>query len=141
MFFACPRHFYLTKILQLEEPEEDDPSQVIPASDLGSMAHFMMQVMAENQYSKREFLDICSRTFDDFLITRPPVYEDDAKREKRNFVHMMEMAYDVDPHNEVLAAEEKLCYKHPCGVKLAGYPDRIEKDEDGNIGVVDFKTK
>ena len=30
---------------------------------------------------------------------------------------------------------------HPCGVKLSGYPDRVEKDKDGNYIIADFKTK
>ena len=54
---------------------------------------------------------------------------------------MMENAADADPHRTVLSAEEEYRYVHPSGVRLYGYPDRIEQLPDGKALIVDFKTK
>ena len=52
----------------------------------------------------------------------------------------MENAYKSDPHREVVLKEEDIHCVHPTGVKLHGYPDRVEKLEDGSLLIVDFKT-
>ena len=54
---------------------------------------------------------------------------------------MMAAAFDADPGNEILSAEEEYRMLHPSGIKLRGYPDRIERIGDGSCVVVDFKTK
>ena len=141
VFFQCPRRFFLTQILGIPEEEEDDPFEVINAAELGTMAHSMMELLAENKMDEDDFLKRCAEAFDDFLKTRPPVHEYDAARQKKEFLRMMKNAYKMDPSNEVLAAEEKYRFTHPCGIKLKGYPDRVEKTGDGKYIIADYKTK
>jgi CRISPR/Cas system-associated exonuclease Cas4 (RecB family) len=53
---------------------------------------------------------------------------------------MMTSAYDMDPKREVVLKEEDLHAVHETGIKLHGYPDRVERLEDGSCWIVDFKT-
>ena len=53
---------------------------------------------------------------------------------------MMASAYDMDPKREVVLKEEDLHAVHETGIKLHGYPDRVERLEDGSCWIVDFKT-
>ena len=139
IFFKCPRRFYLKYIAKIPDDEPDDPAVVISPADFGTLAHSMMEQLANNSISTDDFIEKCSSAFDDFLITRPPMH--DPGREKNDFLRMMTLAYGHDPHNEVLSAEEAYYFTHPSGVRLWGYPDRVEKDSDGKYIIADFKTK
>lgn len=141
LFFSCPRRFYLARVLGLPEEEPDDPFEVMSAADIGTLAHEQMESLANSDMSKGVFLLNSEAAFDRFLTGRPPLHPADAEREKREFIRMMGKAYDMDPHNEVLSAEESYRVAHPSGIKLYGYPDRVEKDADGNLIIADFKTK
>ena len=141
VFFQCPRRFFLTQILSIPEEEEDDPFEVINAAEFGTMAHSMMELLATNKTDEKAFLERCAEAFDDYLKTRPPIHEYDAKRQKKEFLRMMKNSYNMDPGNVVLAAEEKYRFTHPCGIKLKGYPDRVEKTKDGKYIIADYKTK
>ena len=52
----------------------------------------------------------------------------------------MESAYGMDPHREVALEEEEISCTHESGVRIHGFPDRVEKLEDGTYLVVDFKS-
>ncbi len=140
VFFSCPRRFYLTKILKIDEPDTDDPFQVIAANDTGTLAHSLMEALSTERYTKDDFLAEAGKAFDRFLLTRPPVHEDDAAREKERFLRMMENAYGQDPGRETVLSEEEQTVEHPSGITLYGFPDRVEKTEDGRYLIVDFKT-
>lgn len=142
IFFECPRRFYLTKILRIPEDEADDPFSVLNPAQLGTLAHAMMEILGSSkEVSKNEFLRLCDNAFEDFLLGRPPMHRSAADREKNEFLRMMAAAFDADPGNEILSAEEEYRMLHPSGIKLRGYPDRIERIGDGSCVVVDFKTK
>ena len=140
-YFNCPKQFYLKFVLRLEEPDPDDPFVVINARDLGTLAHSMMEFKANKKISKKEFMSYCNTSFENFLKSRVPMHEKEASKAKEQFISMMSRAYDADPDYEVMAAEEKISVEHPSGIILYGYPDRVEKDEDGNYLIADFKTK
>ena len=60
---------------------------------------------------------------------------------KNEFLEMMETAYNGDPHRKVVLKEEDIHCVHSTGVKLHGFPDRVEMLDDGTCLIVDFKTK
>ena len=140
-YLQCPRHFYLENVLGIKPTESDDPFEVFSAAVIGTLAHTMMEKLASEGYSRDEFLEAASRELDEALNERPPLHKSDADALKRDFMRMMETTYDMDPHNTVLSAEEEYRFTHPSGISLHGYPDRVEKDTDGNFIVADFKTK
>lgn len=140
-FFVCPKMFYLRRILKIEEPDPDDPFVVIDARDLGTLAHSMMEYLANRKITKEEFLSYCNTSFSNFLKYRVPLHQSDAAKARDEFISMMSRSYESDPHNEVMAAEEKVTVPHPSGILLYGYPDSVEKDRDGRYLIADFKTK
>ena len=140
-YLQCPRHFYLENVLGIRPAEPDDPFEVLSAAVVGTLAHTMMEKLASEGYSRDEFLEASSREFDEALNERPPLHKSDADALKKDFMRMMETTYDMDPHNTVLSAEEEYRFTHPSGISLHGYPDRVEKDADGNLIIADFKTK
>ena len=69
------------------------------------------------------------------------MHSPDAQRKKQEFLDMMQRSYHMDPpDNKVLSAEDKYHYQHPSGVKLMGYPDRVEKTPTGLFIIADYKT-
>ena len=100
----------------------------------------MMEYLSKKSCSRDEFLQRAGESYDSFLLDRPPIYKGAAKKLRKEFLQMMGIAYDKDPHNEVLAAEDWYCFEYENGIKLQGYIDRVEKSADGENIVVDFKT-
>lgn len=139
-FFNCPFHFYLTKILGIREQDTDDPFEVIAGSDIGTLVHTLMEEQAKSSATRDDFLKKAETAFDTFLMRRPPIHEDSAKNEKEAFLRIMENAYDLDPHNEVLASEEEVTVRHTSGILLHGIPDRVEKAKDGTYLIADYKS-
>ena len=142
IFFQCPCRFYLSRILRLPEPEEDDPFTVIPPNDLGTLAHSLMEKLADRSLSRDDFMILADTAFEEYLITRPPLHAGDAGRVKAEFTDMMLKAYEQDmaEQREVISSETEYTFEHPSGVKLHGYPDRVEKT-GGRFLIADFKTK
>ena len=140
-YLQCPRHFYLENVLGIKVNEDDDPFEVFSAAVTGTLAHTMMEKLAAENYSREDFLEASFRAFDEALTMRPPVHPSDADALKKDFLKMMETSFDKDPRNTVLSAEEEYTFDHPSGIKIHGYPDRVEQDADGKYLIADFKTK
>ena len=139
-FFNCPRHFFLTKILGVQEPEADDPFTVIDPAATGSLVHGLMEELAHNPCGRNTFLQKADAAFGKFLLSRPPIHADSAAAEQKIFRQIMENAYDSDPKNQVLASEEDQHFLHSSGVLLRGIPDRVEKTAEGEYIIADYKT-
>ena len=140
IYFQCPRRFYLQHVAGIWVDDPDDPFDVISAADEGTLVHKLMEELPEAA-DKEAFLAHCGEAFDAALLERPPLHEDSARRKRAEFLKMMESAFDSDPRRPVLSAEEEYRNTHPSGVRLRGYPDRIEQLSDGKALIVDFKTK
>ena len=139
-YFECPQHFYLTCVCGLKEDDPDEPFDVIDAKDTGSLVHEMMKELGASRLTRSDFLKESEEAFDRFLAGRPAMHEDAADSERREFLEIMGKAFDGDPGNTVVLAEEDISGVHPCGLELAGTIDRLEKNPDGTYTVVDFKT-
>lgn len=139
-FFACPRRFMLAKVLGIPEPDDERPFDVMAANESGNLAHLLMEKLGNSAMTLEEFLKLSEEYFDRFIIEHPPLVPQNAEAEKDQFLDMMETAYNMDPHREVVLKEENIHCTHENGVKIHGYPDRIEKLDDGSYLVVDFKS-
>lgn len=139
-FFSCPRSFMLSSILGIPEPDDDKPFEVISAADSGTLAHSLMEQLANSTMTKEEFLKLSEEFFDRYMAENPPLIKESADDERSQFLEMMKTAYEMDLHREVTMKEEEIHCVHETGVKLHGYPDRIEKLDDGRYLVVDFKS-
>ena len=140
-YFSCPRSFFIAYILGIPEKETKDPFEVISAKNVGTLAHTMMEQLGESKASKEEFLKLSAEAFDRFLSANPPLIAENAINEKEQFLDLMEATYDMDPGRKAILKEEDLHCVHETGIKLRGFPDRVELLEDGTCLIVDYKTK
>ena len=140
-FFSCPRRFMLSQILGIPDEDETDPFEVLSARDIGTLAHTLMEHLADDNPSLPEFLSLSSEFFDRTLDEHPPLIPDKIDAVRNEFLEMMETAYNGDSHRKVVLKEEDIHCVHPTGVKLHGFPDRVEMLDDGTCLIVDFKTK
>ena len=139
-FNRCPRAFMLKTILNIPEPDEDDPFKVLAANESGNIAHSLMKELGNSRMTLEDFLELSEKYFEKFLAENPPLLDRNARTEKAEFLEMMETAYKTDPHREVVFSEEEVRCTHESGVGIHGFPDRVEKEDDGTYIVVDFKT-
>ncbi|WP_026527811.1 PD-(D/E)XK nuclease family protein [Butyrivibrio sp. VCD2006] len=139
-FFGCPRKFWLSYILGIPEPEEKDPFEIISASASGTMAHELMEETGGTDIGEDDFLKMSGEYFDRYIKENPPLIGENVEAAKEQFMEMMETAYEMDPHREIALKEEDIHFAHESGVKLRGFPDRVEKLDDGTYLIVDFKT-
>ncbi|MCR4601316.1 MAG: PD-(D/E)XK nuclease family protein [Clostridia bacterium] len=139
-FFGCPRAFMLSSVLGIPEPEDYRPFEVIAANESGTLAHTLMEELANSEMGLEDFLKMSGEYFDRFIETHPPIVAQNVRAEREQFLEMMETAYDMDPHRQVVLKEENIHCEHESGVKLHGFPDRVEKLDDGSYLVVDFKS-
>ncbi len=130
----------LRYLMNIPEPEDYDPFQVMNALETGILAHSLMETLGNSDMNADEFHDLCNREFDCFLAQNPPLITENVPGAKEQFLDMMETAYEMDPHREIVAAEEDIRCVHESGVSIHGFPDRVEKMDDGGVLIVDFKT-
>lgn len=140
LYFEDPRKFMFAYMLDIPVPEEDIPYDVISAVEAGNLAHLLMEQLANTDISRDNFLHMSEEYFDIFVAQNPPLIMENIPAAKVDFLEMMEIAYDNDPGREVALKEEDIHYTHSAGVKLRGFPDRVEKLDDGSYIVVDFKS-
>ena len=142
-YFNCPRKFYFSNVLKLPEIKEHDVFEVLDPASFGSLAHKMMELLGNDKsISKDNFVEICTQAFENELLQRPPILLEKKKALLKEFVEMMKRSYDVDVanNNKILFKEEDVEALHAAtGLKIHGFPDRIESSDIGDI-VVDFKT-
>ena len=139
-FFGCPRRFQLRYLLNVPEPEENDPFAVIPANDFGTLVHAMMEELNLSHPEKDIFLSSCEAAFDRYVKENPPVIQTYVSKAKDEFLDTMRTAYDTNPNREVILSEKELQEVHDSGVKIHGLPDCVEKKEDGSCLIADYKT-
>ena len=139
-FFTCPRKFMIRYILGIPEPEDFDPFEIISALDTGTLAHSLMEELGSSDMNKEAFLRRSGDYFDRFLAEHPPLIVENVSAIRNQFLDMMETAFDMDPHRNVILEEKDIACTHESGVRMHGFPDRVEKLDDGSVLIVDFKT-
>lgn len=139
-FFNCPRSFMLSNLLGIPTPEDDSPFEVIAANERGTLAHSLMEKLADEKMTLEDFIKLSGEFFDRFIAEHPAYVEERVASKREEFLAMMETAYKMDPKREVVFKEEDVKYEHESGVVIHGFPDRMEKLEDGSYLIVDFKT-
>ena len=139
-FFSCPRRFMLRYILNIPEPDVTDPYEVIDSRASGTMAHSLMEQLAESDMSLEDFIKLSGEFFDRHIAQHPPLLTEKIPDVKAEFLDMMETAYNGDPHRKVVLAEKDIECTHSTGVKIHGLPDRVELLDNGTCLIVDFKT-
>lgn len=137
----CPYLFYLIEILKLEQPKDTDIYEIIPANELGTLAHYLLETLDKTKIkTAQEFAKLSASIFDEYLIIHRPNNLVQANIEKNNFAQMMENAYEMEGNTKTLFREEDISSIHESGVKIHGFPDKVIENEDGTVRVIDYKT-
>ncbi len=139
-FFECPCKFMFDKILGFKVEDEDKPFEILSALENGNLAHAILEKVGNANISLDEFLALSEEYFDRFIAEKPPLIPENIPNEKMKFLDMMETAYHMETHRDIVLKEEDVHAFHESGVKIHGLPDRVEKLDDGSCMIVDFKT-
>ena len=132
---ACPRHWFLARKAQGE-------SVRTAAASFGSVVHVLAEYGAHSQADHEELSTIWSRsgtswTFDAHWLSAVERVEAESALER--FVTWQE----ARSHLTLLGTEVEFSCDVDLGsdrVHLTGSADRVERDPDGRIRIVDFKT-
>lgn len=144
-FFGCPRKYFLSRVLGIKIAQYRKEYEVIKANEQGTIIHSCMQSLADNKdMSKQQYEQLCSRYTDKFLCMNIPAAGVSVERHKKEMIQIALNAYENDKENqkEVLFAEDGAkAVNEASGVKIAGYPDRVEHfTETDEYYIGDFKT-
>lgn len=139
-YLSCPRKYYFSRVLCMEEPETDDVYTVMSALDTGNLIHGLMDDAFRHFMSAGEVKAEAVRRFNAFLITRPPVNEPEVNRVREEFMRMVENGIESSSRNEVIYSEHEISPVKTGSITLKGRLDRLERTPDGRIIIVDYKT-
>lgn len=143
VYVGCPKAFFLKYVMNLAAPDDDDPFEIISARAEGTLAHSLMELLAdEPDMTLEDFKAKAGEYFDRYIDEHAPLISKNVEYKKSQFLEMMEIAYNTDPkpHREVVLKEEDIHCEHEVGIKIHGFPDRVERLEDGTCLIVDYKT-
>ena len=140
-YLSCPRQYYLDKVLKIPQPDPDDPNEAMNARDFGNAGHHVLEAIYPGM-PEEELMKTAENEIDSFFKFRPPLSHVDAERRKQEFLEVMKHGFEMDPGNENAEeySEHDVEGVHPSGIKIHGYPDRIERLDNGRYIVVDYKT-
>ena len=135
------KDFIFQNIFGIYVEEPDDPYVVINASDKGTLFHEVMKGFYKHDYiDEQDFVDRGLKMFDEFIESKPPIISPSLAKERADFEKGLRIAYRSDPGNKCVLAEEKITDCVINGIKFTGKFDRLEKDFNGNLILVDYKT-
>ena len=141
VYFGCPKKYLLSSILHIAQPDEYKLDEVIAANERGTLIHSLMERLADDKTMDLDgFLSLSEEFFDRYIDEHRPIMESNVKKEKDDFLNLMQTLYEMDDRKDVLLQEEDVKHAHETGINIHGFPDRVEKNDDGTYKIVDFKT-
>ena len=100
-----------------------------------------MEKLSGSGMSLEAFLKLSEEYFNRFILEHPALLPRKVDIERKNFLDMMETAYKMDPHRIPELKEKDIGGIHESGIEIHGFPDCVEKMDDGSCLIVDYKTK
>ena len=141
-YIDCPYEFFLSVVLGIEQESDTDIYQIIPANDMGTLAHELMENFSLEK-SKKEFLELSEKKFREYLIMHPSDNPQGEDEQLEEFLFMMSNGYDMEKKENqpsVLREEDLLAIHEPTQLRIHGFPDKVVKLSDGTYRVEDYKT-
>jgi len=139
-FFKCEYKFYLTHIVGLEDPFDEDSTKVIAYNDMGTLIHSVME-HNDNFNSIEDYYNALEKEFNKYLITHPAISNELPKYILEEMKEYIKNAYEMIDKDSVVLNKESDGYATVSGVKIHGLPDLVIKLKDGRIKIVDYKVK
>lgn len=143
-YFSCPKCFFYQNLLKINAEDDYDPYQVIAATEQGTLVHSLMEYLSEHKdISLEEFKKFAGECFDEYLKISVPLIIEKSDTTREQFIEMAENGWKMDHKypRELLFKEEDRYVKHESGITIHGFPDRVEKMDNGKAVIIDFKTE
>lgn len=143
-FFNCRKQFFYQYLIGIPNPNKYNPYEIIPANESGTLAHSLMEYLADHrELSLDEFKELAATAFDEYLKITVPLVPEKAENAREEFVEWLEHGYKMDeanPRKVDFKEEDKTTLHDESGIMIHGFPDRVEETNDGKAVVIDFKT-
>jgi RecB family exonuclease len=144
-FARCPRRYLFAELLGLESPEDPEAVVSLPADKRGSLLHKLLEETAGDPATP-----VDARVAEDYGALAEQNLTgggalDQAERERLTaWAHaMLDFIERQSGGAEPVAVEEKFDAEIELGgmkVKLRLRPDRVERNADGALRIIDYKT-
>ncbi len=141
-YIECEYKFFLNNVLGIQQEKEIDIYEIIPANDVGTLAHAIMEQYTPTM-SKTEFMKISEKVFSEYLIMHPSDNPQAEDEELEDFLNMMSAGYDMEKMENKpseLREKELFAIHEPTQLRIHGFPDKVVKLSDGTYRVEDYKT-
>ena len=141
-YIECKYKFFLYAILHIDQENDTDIYQLVPANELGTIVHEIMEEYTPI-ISKKDFLSISKQKFKEYLIAHPSDNPEQEKVELDDFLDIMSNAYDMEKiENSPSTSREEDFFAFHKGthLKIHGLPDKVTKLYNGTYRIVDYKT-
>ena len=136
-FAKCQYLFYLQYVLGVNQPEDVDVFEVIPANEYGTMAHDLLEHLNKSKTSEEEFANEALKRFNEYLILNPNDNEALVEDCRNNFLKMMQNAYEMEGNEQTAFREKDIYYTDKeTGLRIHGFPDKVIK-----ISVIQFRRR
>ena len=140
-FAKCQYMFYLQYVLGVEQPEDIDIYEVIPANEYGTMAHDLLEHLNKSKTSLTEFKEQATNRFNEYLVFNPSDNPALVQKSRKDFVKMMQNAYEMEENKKTsLSEKDSYWLDKTTGIKIHGFPDSVIQNTDGTYRIVDYKT-
>ena len=143
-FFECRKKFFYQYLIGIPNPNKYNPYEIIPANEEGTLAHSLMEYLADHrELSLDEFKELAANAFDEYLKITVPLVLEKAESAREEFVTWLENGYRMDeanPRKVDFKEEDKTTLHDESGITIHGFPDRVEETSDGKAVIIDFKT-
>lgn len=143
-FFNCRKQFFYQYLIGIPNPNKYNPYEIIPANESGTLAHSLMEYLADHRdLSLDEFKELAATAFDEYLKITVPLVPEKAEMAREEFVEWLENGYLMDeanPRRVDFKEEDKTTLHDESGITIHGFPDRVEETDDGKAVIIDFKT-
>ncbi len=144
-YFACPKQFYLSNILNIDQIDEDDVFNQIPANEFGTLFHSCMEDFNHNpSMTLEEFKENAMAKINAFFHKRIPVHDKGIGKIKDEFMEVTSSGYEMDKKAGRKPVDSEYKFKEVefenTGLKFNGKVDLVEDNGDGTFTIVDYKT-
>ena len=142
-FIKCPFLYYMEYVLKIPQPEEVKIYEIIPANDLGTIVHSLMEHLDVEKTSLPDFLAECEQRFREYFVMHVVDNEALIDSELEDFLEIMTNGYEMtqeDNRPTLLAEVDNGCFHEDTGLLIHGLPDKVVDNGDGTCTVIDYKT-
>lgn len=141
-YIECEYKYLLHNLLHMEQEKDTNIYELIPANDLGTILHAMMEEFTLKS-DKQQFIAEGEKKIREYFITHPSDNEQGIEKEVNEFKRMLSNAFDMEMESGlegVLREQDLVTIHKTTGLRIHGLPDKVEQFSNGDFRVVDFKT-